>query len=113
MHPNWLLMHSGYAGSLQCFDCGKIVLGDFHSAQADIDQHGMVGINIPIMSATETALSSLRKGKVLGYVCNTNSLRRERDSALCCHASGMPSHLPSDNSNLMMCNAILYIQVLH
>lgn len=35
--------------------------------------------------------------KVLGYVCNPSSLRRERAAVSCCHASVMPADLESDD----------------
>jgi len=39
----------------------KIVLGDLHGAQAGIGQHGVVGINNPIVTETDSAQTSLEK----------------------------------------------------
>lgn len=38
--------------------------GDLHSAQRGIGQHGVVGINVPIASATDAALSSLERERL-------------------------------------------------
>lgn len=46
---------------------GKIVLGDLHSTQTGIDQHGIVGINIHIASANDPASRFPSQGTRVTY----------------------------------------------